>query len=141
MAESATDPRTDSATGAKSSSTRPNLSSFNNMGGIAKISATAAVDAHPATSYSGEGAAKRLAISATTTSAGDNRERLRSGSWASTIPARPNRDSTWATTSNGPTSRRTPTMGGSNRAKAPARASSCPDTLSSSSRPRLATTR
>ena len=57
------------------------------------------------------------------------------------MPARPSPDSTWATTSRGPTSRRTPTMGGSSRAKAPARASSCPDALSSSSRPRLATTR
>ena len=46
-----------------------------------------------------------------------------------------------ATTSSGPTSRRTPTMGGSRRAKDPASASSCPDALSASSRPRLATTR
>jgi hypothetical protein len=54
----------------------------------------AAWEAHPATSYSGEGAAKRLAMSATTTSAGDSRDRLRSGRQDSMMPARPRRPST-----------------------------------------------
>ena len=50
MADNATAPRTDSATGAKSSSTRPSRSSLRSIGGIPKISAMAAPEAHPATS-------------------------------------------------------------------------------------------
>ena len=109
--------------------------------GIPNSSCTAAPDAQPATSYSGEGEHSRLATSAATTSPTDSCERALRGNAASTVAATSSSAKKCAANSSAPTSRRTPTSGGSNRANAPASASSCPDSFNASLRPRFATTR
>ena len=91
MAASISSPRAFSATGASASSARPSLSSLSSMAGTPSSSPTAAEDAHPAMSYSGEGEHSRLAASTAITSPWVNRARPRTGISASTSLATPSR--------------------------------------------------
>ena len=84
-------PRTRSATGASASSARPSRSSLSNPAGTLNNSASAAEDAHPATSYSGAGPHSRLATSAAITSPWVSMARPRIGTASSISPTRPSR--------------------------------------------------
>src|SRR4051812_7722191 len=92
-------------------------------------------------SYSGEGEHSRLATSADTTSPTDRIERALRGNAPSTVSLTFSSRRKCSTSNSGPTLRRVPAIGGSNLANDPASASSCPESLSASLRPRFATTR
>ena len=91
IAASISSPRTFSATGASASSARPSRSSFSSMAGTPSSSPTAAEDAHPAMSYSGDGEHSRLAASTAITSPCVSKARPRTGTSASTSFTRPSR--------------------------------------------------
>ena len=87
----ASSPRICSATGASASTARPSRSSLSNPAGTPNSSAIAALDAQPATSYSGAGPHNRLATSAAITSPWVSMARPRIGTAASTSSTSPNR--------------------------------------------------
>ena len=141
IARAASVPRSVSAYTARISSARPSRSSFKSAAGIPRSSCNAAPEAHPAMSYNGDGEHNRLQNSAATASPTESCWRPRCGSARSTVATRSSAVMKCHANSSGPTSRRTPAIGGSSRAKEPISCSSWPDALSSSSRPSVLSTR